>query len=345
VHFGDKVFKQRKGIPMGINPGVFFANYYLYDCELEFVTQLVALVRSHPPTSGLFPTAAIPALSCASPVEVQTTHRALIGDAALLVLIQFRFVRRFVDDLVSGPNRVIHLLMYHRQTLLGGLIKGIYPNHLSLKVASPASVAPVPLHIVNTQVQAPTECHALDTTIVSRLHKLQYRDGSLQDIVQSHTTLYDKRREPCYAGLPLNRFTHVSSNIRASTSYAVLASQLHRCMVACQLLGDFAVAAGTVIWELEHTAQYNRKRLWHKAQQFIYLTAAHHYGETNPLYVLAVTDDAWQRQRAECLSHVCTLPVAHAPPNRSRFYSLDRPSMRALVTTMYHRMPRSAEGW
>jgi hypothetical protein len=30
VRFGNNFFKQTKGIPMGINPAVFMANYYLF---------------------------------------------------------------------------------------------------------------------------------------------------------------------------------------------------------------------------------------------------------------------------------------------------------------------------
>jgi hypothetical protein len=36
VQFAGKVYRQAKGIPMGINPAVFLANYYLFYYEYRF---------------------------------------------------------------------------------------------------------------------------------------------------------------------------------------------------------------------------------------------------------------------------------------------------------------------
>jgi hypothetical protein len=49
VRFGDTYFKQTKGIPMGINPAVFMANYYLFFYEFTFVKQLVDIIDTCPP--------------------------------------------------------------------------------------------------------------------------------------------------------------------------------------------------------------------------------------------------------------------------------------------------------
>ena len=47
VIVGDQAFRQCRGIPMGINPAVYLANYYLFMYELRFVQQLLQM-RSLP---------------------------------------------------------------------------------------------------------------------------------------------------------------------------------------------------------------------------------------------------------------------------------------------------------
>jgi len=48
VRLGEAVYKQTCGIPMGINPAVFMANYFLFYYEYRFVAQLTALIGAHP---------------------------------------------------------------------------------------------------------------------------------------------------------------------------------------------------------------------------------------------------------------------------------------------------------
>jgi hypothetical protein len=50
------------------------------------------------------------------------------------------------------------------------------------------------------------------------------------------TQQYDKRREPCFKGLPVCRFGHVSSNVADSVHNSVVMSALTRSLVA---RGDF----------------------------------------------------------------------------------------------------------
>ena len=38
---GDAVFSQAEGIPMGLNPCIYFAKYYLFSYELQFARQVV----------------------------------------------------------------------------------------------------------------------------------------------------------------------------------------------------------------------------------------------------------------------------------------------------------------
>jgi hypothetical protein len=52
----------------------------------------------------------------------------LRGTVAKLVLDAFEFTGRFVDDFTSGPNRFLDKLWYDCDSILGDLIKGIYPG-------------------------------------------------------------------------------------------------------------------------------------------------------------------------------------------------------------------------
>jgi hypothetical protein len=49
VEFCGQRYKQDKGIPMGINPAVFMANYFLFYYECSFMQRLVDLIVAHPP--------------------------------------------------------------------------------------------------------------------------------------------------------------------------------------------------------------------------------------------------------------------------------------------------------
>jgi hypothetical protein len=46
--------------------------------------------------------------------------------------------------------------------------------------------------------------------------------------MQSKTILYDKRREPCYASIPVVQYIHMSSAVSACVGPNVLLGQLHR---------------------------------------------------------------------------------------------------------------------
>jgi hypothetical protein len=46
--------------------------------------------------------------------------------------------------------------------------------------------------------------------------------------VSSTTILYDKRREPCYANIPVVSYMHVSSAVHARIGGNILYGQLHR---------------------------------------------------------------------------------------------------------------------
>mgnify|MGYP001807470074 FL=1 len=79
---------------------------------------------------GEFPnSAAVQYIDCDDEQHVlEQATPGQIGDAVLYVLYWFRFVVRFVDDIITGPNKYLKRLVNVTDSVLGGLIKGIYPS-------------------------------------------------------------------------------------------------------------------------------------------------------------------------------------------------------------------------
>ena len=157
------------------------------------------------------------------PVAVNTVeNRELYGPAAMFLLHQFRCTVRFVDDLTSGPNPYTKKLLYcfvpgkpvSEYSVLGGLIKGIYPGQFLELEATPGR----------------DMCHfsTLDVEIVTRFHRVPSETGEVELVTQSLTKLYDKRRNACYRGIPIVQYAHVSSTISLHCGYNILIGQLHR---------------------------------------------------------------------------------------------------------------------
>jgi hypothetical protein len=198
-----------------------------------------------------------------------------IGDAALSVLYWFRFVVRFVDDVVTGPNKYLNRLVDVTDSVLGGLIKGIYPVYLNLKACKAADEA-VPPH-------AALRCNALDVTIVSR--PVPRHDGG-GIVMSASTEQYDKRREPCFKGLPVSRFGHVSSNVADSVHNSVVMSALCRHLVACGDLDNFVLGIARMVMDFRRS-DYSARKVWRAVKRFVVYRAAWRFGETNAIYVFA----------------------------------------------------------
>ena len=105
---GSDVYRQVKGIPMGIGPAMYFANFTLFFFEFMFFRD--ALVAFSAATAGL---------------QRDTIKRCLLA---------FQFVARYADDEVIINRRPAHdvgCLFYTDQTHVG--LHGIYPPSLRLK--------------------------------------------------------------------------------------------------------------------------------------------------------------------------------------------------------------------
>jgi hypothetical protein len=142
VQFGGRFFKQTRGIPMGINPAVYMANFYLFYYEQWFLQRLQALyVRAcagagHAPSSspadwdspGIAALLAEPQDLPQPSGEHAVQDWALWSEAILFLVHQFKCTVRFVDDLTAGNNHYLDKLLYYRDSVMGGHVLGIYPG-------------------------------------------------------------------------------------------------------------------------------------------------------------------------------------------------------------------------
>lgn len=230
VRFGDHVFHQTRGIPMGINPAVFLANYYLFCYELAFVQQLVSAIQEHTQHREweVTPddiTVALDTLSAPDTAhEVSGELKAIV---ARVLLESFRFTVRFVDDFTSGPNPHLTLLLYCTDTVLQGTFKGIYPESLSLEKTG----------------NNPLDFSTLDVRIIST----QQANG----VMESFTVLFDKRRQECYARLPIVQYTHISSMLSESSGYNIIISQLHRFKELIMSIANYVLESAKLVRRLQ----------------------------------------------------------------------------------------------
>jgi hypothetical protein len=89
------VLKQIIGLPMGIQPAVFFANCFMFYYELDFARRVMAVKRFD-------------------------------------IIAHFRFTGRFVDDIVALQNPILSSFISRNVTFEG--IHGIYPDCITITI-------------------------------------------------------------------------------------------------------------------------------------------------------------------------------------------------------------------
>jgi hypothetical protein len=104
---------------------------------------------------------------------------------------------------------------------------------------------------------------ALDITITSSASTVRNAQGGTDEVVRSVTTLYDKRRQACYAGIPIVQYAHVSSTLSMHCGYNILISQLHRFSQLIMCRGNFIVEVAKLIKRMHHRG-YHLPILWRK---------------------------------------------------------------------------------
>lgn len=106
IRVGDRIYRQTVGIPMGSNPCVYLANFYLFVYEYEFMQDLL---RIH----------------CSVPMRV---HARRVLDA-------FSHTRRYIDDLAQITHESADFVaqFFYTSQLTQHGIHGIYPDSLQLE--------------------------------------------------------------------------------------------------------------------------------------------------------------------------------------------------------------------
>jgi hypothetical protein len=286
VRFGPHYYKQQRGIPMGINPAVYMANYYLFWYEYRFICQLRDILCDYPPVPGYHHVARDMLLTWTDEDLSAPEVGLAFGNCAQQVLNAFRFVFRFVDDLSSGPNPFLRKLLYNNHYLLtdNQRIFGIYPAQYLTLEATPGenlySFTTLDLHIV-------THC---DNRV---------RDSDV--FVHSLVCLYDKRRLPCYRGIPIVQFNHVSSNVSLHAGYNVALSQLHRYAHLITDRDNYVLECARLLKHF-NLQGYNVSLLYRKLRRHL-MSHCSRYGDTSwrPL---------WHAIRA-CLARINVLHYHH----------------------------------
>jgi hypothetical protein len=121
VRFEDTVYHQTTGIPMGINPAVYYANFYLLSFELDFPEQFLPLLRvgRNMPVVPVYPgpmTDVVDRMvACTTAAALQTADlpgSPYLHCAASELLNAFRWMKRYADDITMGPNRFVEQLLF-----------------------------------------------------------------------------------------------------------------------------------------------------------------------------------------------------------------------------------------
>ena len=109
VRFGDSIWRQVQGTPMGTNCAPHLANMYLSKSEHAFVQRLADIYTN----ALLF----------------------LLHTLVYQIACAYLLTSRFLDDLASINNPYLHELMYEDQHYVHASITGIYPRTLLVSSA------------------------------------------------------------------------------------------------------------------------------------------------------------------------------------------------------------------
>ena len=176
---------------MGTNSGVHLANYYLFTYELHFLRRLISLNN-------------------------------------LPMIMSFKFIIRYLDDILVINNPLFPLLLY--TTLNFRTLYGIYP------------LQAVNLHLINSG----TYIFYLDVNI-----QPYYTPTSSNPLYNKlYTSTHDKRTEPKFNNIMHIKYPSANSMLLHSHSYNIVLSQCHRFAHLSMLKSDFINDLFTLLCEL-----------------------------------------------------------------------------------------------
>ena len=202
VTFTGRLYHQLLGIPMGISPAVFIANFYLHTYEYDFYRQLLPLQ----------------AAGVRSPLHVAALRHLMVAgiappggsaDVSALVLDSFLYTTRYIDDMYSLANPILQHLTYVNQTWFG--VHGLYPPTLNLAVAHQGA-----------------EVFYIDMRVVMSYKYQGLGGGRFQGIADFETYLYAKHVHGPFRFLKLIRFPHITSSLSWTAKYNIITTEFHR---------------------------------------------------------------------------------------------------------------------
>ena len=260
IQFGASLWYQICGIPMGISPAVFIANMYLWYSEFQFLSRLVTVMQQTPPLPGGETLAARILDDPQPPIPAFAPYK---GGVALLLLQSYRFTYRFVDDLLFAINPYFKRLLFVDQYVAGQWFQGIYPRFFNIVVEDMQEHS---LPFLDVLCKFEVEDTYGRRFRVNPEGQLQ-PTGEAGSVVVVRTHLYDKRRQDCYADIPIVQYTHITSNLSTSCVYNILVSQLHRFMQIITDVHNYSKEVGICIGKLMHNG-YCLRPLMQKLRAF-----------------------------------------------------------------------------
>ena len=136
-----------------------------------------------------------------------------------MVLLEFRWTCRYVDDICGIGNFVLGFHLYTNSYFFG--IQGIYPPFLRLSQSAAGRQTPfldiLPYYLPNGAI---------------------------------NTTLYNKLREQKFAHIRICRFPHISSNLSRRCKYNCLVGEFHRLRRIILDQDNFCFEVARVMYEL-----------------------------------------------------------------------------------------------
>ena len=230
VCFGERVFKQLHGFPMGINCGVEMADIYLLSYELAFAIRQLKKFRASLETRSR--------RSTAQPV----INEAAFSHTLPPVLLWLMTTVRYIDDVFMPILRDYDVArhIYDRRSEDGD--DGVYP--MALVGANGVIDMPLQLNLASSG----DEVHFLDVTVM-----FEPSTGALD------FKLYDKRRGNPLFETTLN-FPPMDSMLADECKYTVLRSQMHRYDRNCTFAADFIANTAALAVQMMRN-RYDERRV------------------------------------------------------------------------------------
>ena len=204
-------------------------------------------------------------------------------------MLQLTRSLRYIDDLLGLHCLPLQHLRTHRDTLWG--FQGIYPPSLSLK----STVG--------------TVANFLDVHIRQSALRFQIVDGEIRWYGFLETVLYDKRRDPRFANIPLVRWTSIHSNLLSRCKFNTITSQFHRFRRIITNFPNFVAELALLLRQLVDFGYPYRQLVG--SLRGCFARSSHLYGQRHNFRIFSMVIEVYERM----------IPTMN-PPFRRPLYTL-----------------------